>query len=81
MVNKILGFFGVMKISTATQLSTKLHLYYVRCVINGVRDDFGVRISLDIIPKTSIWWRETFNKIIKRNNNDVDIISPALFKK
>ncbi len=69
-----------MKITTAKQLSTSLHLYYVRCVTRGVHDDFGVTIPLSVIPQASKWWQCAFLKIVKYGYNDVNITTPAIFE-
>lgn len=40
-MNKILSFFGLMKINRAITVSARLHQYYVKCVQNDVREQFG----------------------------------------
>jgi len=80
MTNKILSFFGLMKISTAEQLSARLYRYHVKCVLDGVKKDFGATPSLEAIPKASKWWEETFSQIVKRGYDDVNITTPCRFK-
>ncbi len=80
MINKILMKFGLMKISTAECLSATLYMYYARCVMKGVKNDFGREIPQDATVKASKWWRESFKKMVKSGHGDVTIVNPVKFK-
>jgi len=79
MLNKILRYFGLMKIRTARNITSRMHIHYVKCVNDGVLKDFGVNPALDAIPKASKWWMDTFTEIVEIGNDDVLISNPAQF--
>ena len=80
-MNKLLTFFGLVKIKRVKCLTKLLHLYFNQCVINGVKEDFNV-LPINNPQKTAEkWWNEEFDRILKYNANDVTITTKSIFKR
>jgi len=78
--NRFLGLFGLMKVKAAKNLSTTLHLHYVKCVLNGVKKDFDVEPVTNIISYDKKWWETEFTKMVNRGYDELNIITPPKFK-
>ena len=81
MLNKLLGFFGLMKISRAKKITTTLHVHYVQCVQNGVFNDFGIPPKINHIEKERGWWNEELDAVMIHDSDDVIITNPPFFKR
>jgi len=80
MLNRLLSYIGLMRIRTARNITSRLHVYYVKCVNDGVQKDFGIKPALDAIPKASIWWMDEFDNMVKTGENDLVISTPTIFR-
>jgi len=78
-MNKILSFFGLMKIKRARELTAKLHLHYVACIVNEIQKDFGSPAVSLVFQDAETWWNEEFTEIIKLNSDEVIITQKPEF--
>lgn len=78
--NKLLAFFGLVKISRAKQLTARMHGYYVQTVVHGVMADFGASPSNLFISDAEAWWSNEFDRILANQSDDVEIITEPKFK-
>ena len=79
MINKILYFFGLIKISRVKRLTRHLHIHYVSCVLHGVEEDFKVSRKPDAIQKENEWWNSEFDSILLHHSDDVKITTIPTF--
>ena len=80
MLNKMLAFLGLIKISRAKQLTTRMHEYYVQSVNDGVERDFGAASAPDSISAAGAWWGNEFDRILVHQSDDVEIITAPKFR-
>jgi len=79
-INKLLAFFGLVKISRAKRLTTRMHEYYVQSVNDGVQRDFGATSAPDAVTNAGVWWGNEFDRILVHQSDDVEIITAPKFK-
>ena len=80
-MNRFLAIFGLMKIKRAETLTMRMYQYYVGCVLNSIKEDFGVPPVLDYRNASAAWWRKHFRKTLELNTNDIKIEDDPHFKK
>lgn len=80
MINKLLAFFGLVKISRAKRLTTRMHEYYVQSVNDGVKRDFGATSAPDAVTNAGAWWGNEFNRILVHQSDDVEIVTAPKFR-
>ena len=80
MINKLLAVFGLVKISRAKRLTTRMHEYYVQSVNDGVKRDFGASAAPDFVTSAVAWWGNEFDRILGHQSDDVEIITAPKFK-
>ena len=78
-MNKILSFFGLVRIKRAMELTAKLHLHYVKCIVNEIQKDFGAPAVSWIFQDAETWWNEEFTEIMKLNADEVIITQKPEF--
>lgn len=80
MLNKILAIFGLVKISRAKRLTTRMHEYYVQTVNDGVMRDFGVSTANNAVSDAGAWWSNEFDRILVHQSDDVEITTAPKFR-
>ena len=78
-MNKILAFFGLVKIERAKTLTGLLHLHYNKCITNAVLEDFSVPATIGSQEAAGKWWDKEFDRILAYNTDRVIITSEPSF--
>jgi len=76
-MDKILALIGLCRIKKVRNTTATMHRHYVRCVQNGVKDDFGISPKVNYNPDD--WWFSTFDECMCFNSDNVDIVSEPKF--
>lgn len=80
MFNKMLAILGLVKISRAKLLTTRMHEYYVQTVNDGVKRDFGATPEPDAVTNAGAWWGNEFDRILACQSDDVEIVTAPKFR-
>ncbi|HBH47224.1 MAG TPA: hypothetical protein DDX98_01200 [Bacteroidales bacterium] len=78
-MNRILAFFGLMKIKRAKNIGKEIHIFFERSVLDGVQRDFGVPPRNDPAEKAEKWWEDAFDKLMTSHTDDVEIVTKPIF--
>jgi hypothetical protein len=64
-MNKLLAFFGLTTVSRAKLVSSALHVFYVRRVVQYAENDFGVKPAEGHLEKAEEWWSREFSRLLE----------------
>ena len=79
--NRILDILGLITKKRAIYLATKTHMYYVKCVINGVHKDFGCPPIMGWREDAETYYIDVLNDLINYQTNNVTIATESVFTK
>jgi len=79
-VNKLLAIFGLMRIKRAQSITSYLHCFYVDCVTDSIKRDYGDKAKPESIPEARTWWAEAFGACLETNTDKVVIPMDRVFK-